>query len=198
MSSSAPAPRLATWDDLVRVHADDRRVHEVIGGSLEPAPRPLPRHGRAQAQLSGRLLPFDPGPPDGGWWIVVEPDVRLSPHDIVAPDLAGWRRSRMPALPDARPVDLVPDWLCEVVSPGRARQDRVRKANLYLRSGVPHYWIVDPDARTLEAFEAREGGWLRLGGWSDGDTVRIAPFEAVEIDVGGLFPPPPPEPAGGL
>lgn len=54
---------------------------------------------------------------------------------------------------------------------------------------MPHLWIVDPDARILEAFEPRDGAWLRLGGWSDGDVARIAPFDAVEIDVGRLFPP---------
>jgi hypothetical protein len=65
------------------------------------------------------------------------------------------------------------------------------KADLYLRVGIPHYWIVDPDGRTLEAFEARSGAWVRLGAWSDGDSPRIPPFDAIEPDVGGQFPPPP-------
>ncbi len=89
-----------------------------------------------------------------------------------------------------------PDWVCEIVSPSGQARDRVRKANLYLSAGIPHYWIVDPPERTLEAFEARENAWVRLGGWTDGNVARIPPFEAVEIDVGGLFPPPASKHAG--
>jgi Uma2 family endonuclease len=86
-------------------------------------------------------------------------------------------------------VDVAPDWICEVLSPRGERRDRVVKAELYLRSGVHHYWILDIDGRTLEAFAAREGAWVRLGAWSDGDVSRIPPFEAIEFDVTDLFPP---------
>jgi len=95
----------------------------------------------------------------------------------------------MPEFPETRPIDVVPDCLCEILSPSDGGRDRVRKADLYLNSGVPFYWIVDPEERTLEAFGAREGSWLRLGAWTDGASARIQPFEAIEIDVGSLFPP---------
>jgi Uma2 family endonuclease len=95
----------------------------------------------------------------------------------------------MPELPAERPIRVRPDWVCEVASPSNRWRDRGRKADLYLRFGVPHYWIVDPDERTLEAFVAREGAWVRLGAWTDGDEPRVPPFEAIALDVGGLFPP---------
>jgi Uma2 family endonuclease len=184
------ARRLATWEDLLAT-PDDGRTHEILSGQIEGLPRPLPRHGRSQGQLYARLSgPFDPGEGGpGAWWLIIEPDVRLSPHDIVAPDLAGWRRERVPDFPETRPIDLAPDWVCEIVSPRDGGRDRVRKADLYLRSSVPFYWILDPTERTLEAFAARDGAWLRLGAWADDDSPRIPPFEAIEIDVGGLFPP---------
>jgi Uma2 family endonuclease len=184
------ARRLATWEDLLAT-PDDGRTYEVLSGEIEGVPRPLPRHGRSQAQLCARLSgPFDPGDErPGSWWLIIEPDVRLSPHDIVSPDLAGWRRERLPVFPETRPIDLAPDWVCEVVCPSDGGRDRVRKADLYLRSNVAFYWILDPAERTLEAFAAREGAWLRPGAWSDGDSPRIPPFESIEIDVGGLFPP---------
>jgi Uma2 family endonuclease len=187
---SAPARKQATWEDLLRT-PDDGRVYEVLDGQIEGLPRPLPRHGRAQARLAGQLSgPFDPGEGGpGGWWLLIEPEVRLAVHQIVVPDMVGWRRERMPSLPDARPIDLVPDWIAEVVSPSDVGRDRVRKANLYLAAGLPFYWIVDPAERTLEAYAAHEGSWLRLGGWTDGDTPRVPPFEAVALDVGSLFPP---------
>ncbi len=134
--------------------------------------------------------PFDLGEGGpGGWWILMEPDVDLGPLDIVSPDLAGWRRERIPDFPPEQPIAVTPDWVCEVLSPKTARRDRTMKFDLYLRSGVPAYWLVDLELRTLEAFEAQNGRWVRLGAWTDGDKARIAPFEAIEIDIGTLFPP---------
>jgi Uma2 family endonuclease len=185
-----PVRRLATWDDILAAPADGR-VWEVLGGSLEAQPRPRPTHGAAQglvfSDLAGPFYRGRGGP--GGWWLVIEPDVELESHEIVAPDIAGWRRERLPELPAERPVRVRPDWVCEVASPSNRWRDRGRKADLYLKFGVPHYWIVDPDERTLEAFEARDGAWVRLGAWTDGDTPRIPPFDAIELDVGGLFVP---------
>jgi Uma2 family endonuclease len=185
-----PARRLATWADLLQT-PEDGRVWEILGGNLEAQPRPRPGHGRAQARLSAELSdPFDRGRGGpGGWWLVLEPDVELEPHEIVAPDLVGWRRERMLELPSDRPIRTRPDWVCEIASPSNRWRDRVKKSDLYLRFGIPHYWIVDPDERSLEAFEAREGAWVRLGAWSDGDSPRIPPFDAIELDVGGLFTP---------
>jgi Uma2 family endonuclease len=187
-----PAPHLATWEDLLTT-PDDGRVWEVLGGSLEAQPRPRPVHGRTQVRLAAELDgPFDRGRGGpGGWWLLFEVDIELDPHEIVVPDLSGWRRDRLPDLPADRPIRVRPDWVCEVASPSNRWRDRGRKADLYLRVGIPHYWIVDPDERTLEAFEAHEGAWVRLGAWSDGDTPRVAPFEAIALDVGGLFLPMP-------
>jgi Uma2 family endonuclease len=184
------AKRLANWEDIVNA-PDDGQTYEVIGGELTASPRPLPRHGRAQASVVSELFsPFDRGRGGpGGWWLVVEPDVRLSPQAIVAPDVAGWRRERLSELPQSGPIDVRPDWVCEVLSPSNPRYDRIVKANLYLDSGIPFYWIVDVDGRTLEAFSNREKAWLRLGAWTDGDTPRVEPFDAIELDVGALFPP---------
>lgn len=192
----ATAPRVpATARDLDAT-PDDGRIYEILDGQMEVQPRPQPGHNHVASLLTSDLVgPFHRGRGGpGGWWILFEPEIALSARDIVVPDLAGWRRERMPELPASR-IELVPDWACEVISPSSQSRDRVRKSNLYLRSGVRHYWLIDPEARTLEALESREGGWLRLGGWTDGDVVRVAPFEAVEIDVGALFVPPPPSPA---
>jgi len=185
-----PAPRLATWADLLEA-PDDGRVYEVLRGSLEAQPRPRPVHALAQMRLAGDLEgPFDRGRGGpGGWWLLFEPEIELEPHEIVVPDLVGWRKERMPDLPTERPLRVRPDWTCEVVSPSNSWRDRGRKADLYLRVGIPHYWIVDPDERTLEAFEARDAVWVRLGAWTDGDTPRVAPFDAIALDVGGLFTP---------
>ncbi len=166
---------------------------EVIDGSVELSPSPSPEHGRAQRAL-GHFIggPFDDDDDrggHGGWWILPEVDVRLDVHDIVRPDLAGWRRARLPSPWGQRPLEIVPDWICEIVSPSNAAHDRVTKRRLYARHGVPHYWLLDPLARTLEALHLDRGVWVELGVWGEGDVARIEPFAAVELDVGRLFPP---------
>lgn len=184
-----PLRRPAGWQDILA--APESLKAEVIHGELSLMPRPRPPHGRSQAVLSSWLsAPFDLGEGGpGGWWIVIEPDIAFGPHDIVSPDLAGWRRSRLPELPQERPIELGPDWVCEVLSPSSARRDRLTKADLYLASGVPFYWLIDTDLRSLEALAAESGRWVRLGAWTDGQRAAIPPFEAVEIDVGSLFLP---------
>jgi len=65
----------------------------------------------------------------------------------------------------------------------------VTKRNLYARSGVLHYWLIDPDARVLEALALREGSWFEVGVYDDSASARIPPFEAVELEIGRLFLP---------
>jgi Uma2 family endonuclease len=186
-----PLPRPAGWAEMLA--APEGVEAEVIGGELWTHARPRPEHGRAQSALSHGLFgPFDLGRGGpGGWWLINEPDVAFGEHDIVSPDVAGWRRERVPELPRQRPIPIRPDWVCEVLSPSTARRDRRDKAALYLGAGVPWYWLVDTRARLLEAFEATDGRWLRLGAWSEADVARVPPFDAVDLFVADLFPPPP-------
>jgi Uma2 family endonuclease len=186
-------PAKATYEALLALPEHTRA--EVVDGVVELSPSPSPEHGRAQRTL-GHLIggPFDDdddrgGP--GGWWIIPEIDVRLGVHDIVRPDLAGWRRQRLPDPWGKRPIEVVPDWICEVISPNKPAHDRVTKRRLYARHGVPFYWLLDPLARTLEALRLDDGVWMELGVWGEGDLARIDPFAAVELEVGRLFPPSP-------
>ena len=181
----------ATYDALLAL--PDGVCAEILGGKLTMRPSPLPRHARTQCAL-GRTIggPFDDddgrgGP--GGWWILPGIDLRLSEHDIVRPDIAGWRRERLPNPWDLRPIDVKPDWVCEVTSPTSASIDRVLKRRLYAAHGVASYWIVDPEARTLEALQLDVTTWVEVGSFGDEQSARIAPFDAVFIEVGRFFPP---------
>lgn len=178
--------RPATYEDLRAVPA--HLVAEIIGGRLVTHPRPRPRHAAAASglgvKLGGSFHYGDSGP--GGWWILDEPEVHLG-ADVVVPDLAGWRRERMPRLPDTAWFELAPDWVCEVVSPSTARIDRLDKRDIYGRSGVSFLWFVDPEARTLEAFELRAGAWVLIAAHGDDDTVAVPPFDAVPLPLGALW-----------
>jgi Uma2 family endonuclease len=189
MSKRASIP--ATYADLLRLPEDVRA--EIIAGQVVTSPAPLPKHSRVQRALS-RFVggPYDDddghgGP--GGWWIFVEVDVELGRHDVVRPDLAGWRRDRLREPGDQRPIAVAPDWICEILSPSTTTRDRLTKRNLYAAARVPHYWIVDVNARVLEAFELIDQRWVLLGTYGDDDLARIAPFLEIELPVGRLFLP---------
>jgi Uma2 family endonuclease len=181
-----PARRPATYEDLLNL--PENLVGEIINGRLVAHPRPAPRHTRASSMLGAEIVgPFDKGRGGpGGWWILDEPELHLAEH-VLVPDLAGWRRERMPRLPDTAWFEVGPDWLCEVLSPSTAREDRVEKLPLYASFGVCHIWLIDPTLRTLEAYENREGKWLLLAALENDNQVSIAPFDAIAFDLSGLW-----------
>jgi Uma2 family endonuclease len=186
--SSNPVLRGATYEDLLKV--PENLVAELIDGELYTWPRPAAPHARAAMQL-GRILgnAFDDGEGGpGGWWIVMEPELDLNgPHMV--PDLAGWRRERMPEYPDTSGCTFVPDWVCEIQSPGNARYDRVVKLPKYAHYGVAHVWLVDPTHKTLEVLRLEDDHWLIAGNYGGDDVVRAEPFEAVELKLALLWLP---------
>src|SRR5712692_2715228 len=108
----------ATYEDILRL--PENVVGEIIDGELVVSPRPAVGHARASSVLGNKLgPPFDTGGGGpGGWWILPEIELHFR-ADVLVPDLAGWRRTRMPKLPPPREpfITLAPDWLCEVLSP---------------------------------------------------------------------------------
>jgi Uma2 family endonuclease len=177
------------WEQLKEL--PDYVVGEIVHGQLVVSPRPATDHAYASSTLGGELMgPFQHGKGGGpgGWWILDEPELHFD-KDVLVPDLAGWRRERMPEFPQAPAIELAPDWVCEVISPSTARVDRVGKREIYAREGVQFLWFIDPLERTLEVFGLEKGGWLVRGAWSDTDKVRAAPFDAIELDLSLLWPP---------
>jgi Uma2 family endonuclease len=181
-----PAKRRATYEDLLAV--PKHLVAEIINGTLVTQPRPASRHARAASSLGGELYgPFDRGRGGpGGWILLDEPELHLH-GDVLVPDLAGWRRTRMPELPDAAAFELAPDWACEVLSPSTTATDRAEKMPIYARERVAHVWLIDPIAQTLEALVLDGDRWSVLGTWRDDAKVRVEPFEAFELELGGLW-----------
>ena len=115
-----------------------------------------------------------------------EPELHLS-EDILVPDLAAWRRERLPGVGDEAYFELAPDWICEVLSPSTEKRDRTAKLPIYAREGVGHVWLINPDQRTLEALRLQDDKWLTLGAYSDDDKVRAEPFDAIELDLSLLW-----------
>lgn len=181
------ARRLATYDDILAL--PPHMTGQILFGVLHAFPRPAPKHARAASVLSGELgPPFDRGRGGpGGWILLFEPELRLGTH-VVVPDLAGWRRERMPEMPvDKAYFTLAPDWVCEVLSPSTSALDRGDKRAVYASFGVRHLWFVDPEARTLEVL-ALDGESYRLSEVFSGDSkVHATPFDALELELGALW-----------
>ncbi|MDR2155403.1 MAG: Uma2 family endonuclease [Burkholderiaceae bacterium] len=184
--SALPARQPARYEELFELPPN--RVGEIVHGVLYSHPRPAPRHARSSSALGGKLYPrFDEGDGGpGGWWILDEPELHLG-DNVLVPDLAGWRRERMPALPTTAWFELAPDWVCEILSPSTARLDRNEKMHLYAAEGVPHLWLIDPDLRLLEAYENQQGRWMRIAVHADQEQPRVPPFDAVALDLAGLW-----------
>jgi len=176
----------ATYEDLRAV--PDDKVAEIVEGSLYVSPRPGPRHADASSGLIAALRgPFDRargGP--GGWRILVEPEVHLG-ADVLVPDVAGWRRERLPSLPDDAYFSVAPDWVCEVVSPSTAALDRTKKLAVYAREDVGHVWLVEPIARTIEVLRLNDGAWTAVGTCVGAGAARLEPFDALELELSLLW-----------
>jgi len=176
---------LASYDDIIAL--PEHITGEIIDGELHTQPRPTSRHARVELGIGRKLFgSFDVGDDGpGGWVILSEPELHLGPH-VLVPDLAGWRRERLPLIPDGH-IDVVPDWICEILSPGTARKDRARKLPLYGKLGVAHAWLVDPAAKTIEVLRFADSHWILLGTFGDDDSMRAEPFDAVAIDLAPLW-----------
>ncbi len=186
--SETDSPR-ATYQDVLDAPPD--KVAEVVDGTLYIFHRPASLHALASWGLGNTIGPpfhFGRGGP-GGWWILNEPQLHLG-EDIVVPDLAGWRRERMPVFPDTAYFTLAPDWVCEVLSPSTRKLDLGGKSAVYARAGVGYIWFVDPIARSLEAKVLRGGKWVTIATLHDDATVSLPPFEAISFSLGDLWLPP--------
>ncbi len=168
-------------------------VAEIIDGELHTMPRPRPRHARTATRLLRRLGPFDddPGEP-GGWVLLLEPELHLGRKpDKLVPDLAGWKRERLPeeVFDDDAPgeITVVPDWVCEVLSDRTERNDRGKKMGTYRRERVPYVWLVSPTLETLEVYRLERGKWVLLETFEGDGVVRAEPFAAIELPLAALW-----------
>lgn len=191
-----PDPQFPNLDpDVVEGYrnAPSHQVAEVLDGELHLMPRPRLRHARGATRLSARLAPFDdPAQGDpGGWVILIEPELHLGPKpDIIDPDIAGWRRERVPDdffSDDDAFTTIAPDWVCEVLSPSTEVVDRTKKMRVYRREGVGHLWLLDPALRTLEVFRLGDALYALVDTFEGDAVVHAEPFDAIELPLASLW-----------
>ncbi len=193
--SLVPFKKSATYADLFAL--PENITGQIIDGDLYATPRPAPRHvvaaGALQALLGGPLQFGSDGGP-GNLWILPEPEVHMGPH-VLVPDIAGWRKSRLPLPPTQGQFTLAPDWVCEILSPSTQAFDFKKKRRVYAEQKVPHLWFVDPISRTINALRLTGDLYSIVDTFGGGEKSRIEPFDVIEVDLGLLWLPDSP-PAG--
>ena len=184
-----PAAKPPTFADLYRqlCALPDNVTGEIIAGELVVSPRPAAPHAKVGSdaiQQIGFRYNRKPGGVDGpgGWWILGGPELHLG-EEVLVPDIAGWKRETLPAIPRTAAFTVRPDWVGEVLSPATSRRDKQEKARSYHRAGVNWLWLIDPLERTVEALRRDGEFWVRLGVWADDEKARIEPFDVVELDL---------------
>ena len=193
-------PRKATYQDVLG--APENMVAQLIDGELYLHARPVDPHVRASGKLYSAIdLLYDSnfdnddygdgdGDGDGDgpeeWAIMPEPELRLG-KDVLVPDIAGWRVSKYPRNQANSFSEVVPNWVCEVLSPTTRHIDLGRKRDIYAREGVSHHWIVEPKERTLQVSELSGGKWLPISTLSDAERVSVPPFEKLNISLSRLW-----------
>ncbi len=190
MSPVGAQKKPATLEDLLAMPEEER--YEIIGGELIPKEAGSQKHGGAQTRLARSLGPFDRrsgGPPDrpGGWWFATEVLTQFGPSEQRRPDVAGWKRERLPEMQVQVPITIVPDWICEILSPTNASNDTIKKMRLHHAAKVPHYWLIDPIGETLSVYRWTPDGYLNVLIAERGERVRAEPFDSIELQVGVFF-----------
>jgi Uma2 family endonuclease len=181
-----PAKKRVTYEDLFTI--PENTTGEIIGGELIVSPRPSRKHVYAASTLGSEIGPAyhtGRGGP-GGWIILIEPEIGLG-EDILVPDLAGWKRERLPASEEHNWISVSPDWICEIISPRTVRTDRVKKVRVYAQHKIPHLWLIDPIHKTLETYRFQSGSFMLAGVYEGNEKVRAEPFPEVEIDLSILW-----------
>jgi len=182
--------RPVSYQDVL--DAPEHKVAEIINGVFHLQAEPAPPHGEvADGLISFLRGPFQKGRGGpGGWWLKTEPELYFGNRDFrtLVPDVAGWRRDRLPTLPQ-RWSDLTvrPDWVCEIVSPSTSRIDRTEKMPIYAEAGIPHLWMIDPVAKTLEVYELRDERWTLMSTHAGDDDITALPFEALVMPLVDLW-----------
>ena len=181
--------RRATYEDLCSV--PENKTGEIIEGELIITSEPSWKHHLAAILLDDMLAPyhFEERLGPGGWIILLKPRIKLG-DNILVPDLAGWKKERLPSEVVTDGIFVVPDWACEILSDDTVVLDKAKKMPIYAQHGLAHLWLIDPQRKTLGLvsiykLDAESGNWIWLGGHFD--NVRAVPFHEMELDFGALF-----------
>ncbi len=179
------AKKLKTVGDLEQVWFEDERI-ELINGEIIKRPMSRCEHAMAQGRTFGELVFFDRKTGQGGWWIMTEISVQYNEHQCPCHDVAGWRKDRVPQKPKGV-MEIAPDWVCEIVSPGHEKKDTAYNFITLQRHKIPYYWIIWPEDVVLTAYKLIGNKYSVIKTIKGGGKVRIEPFAKIEFYLDYVF-----------
>jgi Uma2 family endonuclease len=160
--------------------------YELVRGEVVVSPSPSPDHGYVDTKLRSILDGYVTAQELGE--IYGDIDTPFSSEDVRRPDLMFFSNARLHLIAEGR-IEGPPDLCIEILSPSNARLDRIDKFNLYQHANVPHYWIVDPMERTIEAYSFVGGTYVDAGRGQENDVVYLPPFKGLPIELSKLWRP---------
>ena len=176
---------ILTYKEYEVLPADGRR-YELHDGELSVTAAPSPRHQLVIGNLYLILRQHVRSRQLGE--VFLSPiDCILSDISIVQPDLVYLDSSRG-RLVSNRGIEGAPTLVVEIISLSTTEIDRSTKRQLYARHGVPYYWIVDPEARTIEAYILSEGGYQLAARAAGPEAVSLPPFPDLAFVPASLWP----------
>jgi Uma2 family endonuclease len=180
------AKKLKTFEDLQAAWKKDERL-ELISGKIIKRPMARYEHGAVQIAVGSELTPYKKNKGPGGWWIASEISIKYSDHHCPAHDLAGWRKERVQNKPSGV-MEITPDWVCEITSPGHEKKDLLDNLLLLQKYKVPYYWIISPEDQSLIAYKlvGEKYSLIETIDHCEG-SLRIEPFTEIDFDLSYIF-----------
>jgi Uma2 family endonuclease len=177
-----PGPH--TWEEFLELDEDDPR--ELLDGEFVEIEVPTRTHESIVTSLIVTL---------GSWARLKKAGrvlasgykLRIDARRGAMPDIQLYRTGNWPAGQDKGLETGHPDLVIEVISPSSQSKDRVRKLHDYAAIGIPEYWLVDPEARTLERLVLRDGTYSIVEALEGDAVFRPAELEGLEIELGPLW-----------
>ena len=184
-----PAPaqwkhRRWTFDELAAELPESNLPTELWDGELVLSPAPSFFHQKLVARFY-KLLDA---------WVTQHGlgEVGIAPLDMVLttrratqPDVVFIAKERLDIIKER--IMGAADLVVEVISPGSRRRDRIDKRDLYEQHGVREYWLIDPEARTVEVLYVKSGTYHLVGRWHPGERARSRLLEGFEVPVSPLL-----------
>ena len=174
---------LLTYDDYLRAPAGLR--YELLEGELRMTPSPSIQHQTVLKRL-GRILMEQLEDKGLGEVFLAPCDVVLSEHNVVQPDILFIANDRLGIIGKAN-VQGAPDLVIEILSQSTESWDRVSKRRVYSLYGVHEYWLVDPDAKTIEIAARAAGALSTVGVYHAGEIASSVTLSDLKVDVGPVF-----------
>ncbi len=175
-----------TYNDYLKLAEKPGYRFEILEGFLVKEPSPSIRHQRISRELGRQLMAFFSDFDPKGELFFAPVDVTLANSNVLQPDILFVSSKRSEIIRKER-IDGPCDLVVEIISPTNRRKDRLQKMEIYRKAEIPHYWLLDPEEDTLEAFMLKDGNYALVFAGGPGDIFSHPVFPKLNLDLDKIF-----------